>query len=99
MLLLPMQVRKHTAEQLYLQLLGEDDEDGTLAPVLDTLSGTAWDGDLPAARAARATLFAPLGLQPPQLAGQKTARGLSPAPSPAGGLTYASLITSAARGG
>ena len=96
---MPLQVRKHAAEQLYLQLLGEDDANGALDPVLDTLSGAAWDGDLAAARAARATLFAPLGLQPPQPAGQKQARGLSPAPGPAGGLTYASLITSAARGG
>ena len=33
------QVRKHTAEQLYLQLLGEDDEDGDAEGELQPGSG------------------------------------------------------------
>ena len=95
------QVRKHVAEQLYLQLLGEDDEDGTLEPVLETLSEVPWDGDLAAARAARSTLFEPLGLEAPRAAAGKLAgggSGAAPRGQP-GGIGYSSLVTDAARGG
>ena len=93
-----MQVRKHTAEQLYLQLLGEDDEDGLLDSVMETLSDVAWDGDLTVARAARSTLFEPLGLQPPKAAARPA--GFRPLVNEqSSGIGYGSLVADAARGG
>ena len=64
-------MRKHTAEQLYLQLLGEDDDEGVLDSVMETLSEVAWDGDVAAARVARSALFEPLALEPPKAAAAK----------------------------
>ena len=92
-----MQVRKHAGEQLYLQLLGEDDEDGALDDALATLSETAWDGNAGLARAARDRLFAPLRVQPPKSHGLRVAdvvHGDHPAGSSTG---YAGLLVDAAR--
>ena len=93
------QVRKHTAEQLYIQLLGEDDEDSALESVLETLSEVAWDGDLAAARDARSTLFEPLGLEPPKAAAAKLPGNRAPLREEPKGIGYSSLLTDAARGG
>ncbi len=93
-----MQVRKHAAEQLYLQLLGEDDEDGTLDDALSTLSETAWDGYAATARVARDRLFAPLGVQPFEPCGSRRV-GVADADLAAGkDAGYAALLTDAARG-
>ena len=93
-----VQVRKHTAEQLYVQLLGEDDEDGALDDAAQTLSETAWDGDAAAARAARDRLCAQLGVEAPTPACGARPVPVSRADAPAGE-GYASLLVNAARGG
>ena len=94
----PLQVRKHAAEQLYLQLLGEDDEDGTLDNALATLSETAWDGHAAAARAARDRLFAPLGVQPFKPRGLRHADMADVDLAAGSDAGYAALLTDAARG-
>ncbi|KAK9814241.1 hypothetical protein WJX72_002759 [[Myrmecia] bisecta] len=59
-------VRKYTAEQLYVRVLSlEGDpsiDDAQADSLLDLLTETAWDGPLEVIRAARASLYAPLGL-------------------------------------
>ena len=94
----PPQVRKHTAEQLYVQLLGEDDEDGALDDALQTLSETAWDGDAAAARAARNRLCAQLGVEVPQASGAAQPARVHKFDA-AAGEGYAALLVNAARGG
>ena len=105
------QVRRHAAEQLYVQLLAES-EDVDPAPVeaLDLLAGCSWDGDLAAAKANRQQLYPLLGLPPPPAAQPKKvgARGTAKpgrAGSAAGGgaaaggeqTTYQLLIDAASR--
>ncbi len=91
-------MRKHTAEQLYVQLLGEDDEDGALDDAAQTLSESAWDGDAAAARAARDALCAQLGVAAPKPAGAPR-RDNKYKPDAAAGEGYAALLVNAARGG
>jgi hypothetical protein len=73
------QVRKYTAEQLYVRLLtlGGDDDDGDVdeqtEAAMEVLSGTRWDADVGVVKAARTRLYAPLKLTPPVLKAKREA--------------------------
>ncbi len=81
-----------------MQLLGEDDEDGALDGALQTLSETAWDGDAAAARAARDSICAQLGVEAPKPGGVPRP-AQAHRPDVAAGEGYAALLVNAARGG
>ena len=93
-----VQVRKHAAKQLYLQLLGEDVEDGALDDALAILSETAWDGTAATAQAARDRLFAPLGVQPLKTRAPTRMDEADTDPTTGRDAGYAVLLTDAARG-
>jgi hypothetical protein len=61
-------VRRYAAEQAYTMLLTLEPSDGgeeDLEAAMELMGDTAWDGPIDAARAARAQLFACLGLPEP----------------------------------
>ena len=96
------QVRRHAAEQLYLQLLSEEggDCDGSRpGTALHVLAQCAWGGGIEGARAARLQLCGLLGLDAPKsrMAVATKARAALPAAARSEQAPYQALIDAAAR--